>query len=426
MKIDSSTLSMDASTGHTEVRKTEVGMISQEVRPQDEKEIFTLNLRAPIFINESVHKSKQVNEFEAHSQVRSDDGQSAQCKQETREVLTGVVEHVIDRNVRLDIQLGSSQFAEIQKGAMGRWREPGRSFRVGGNPFQMAFAAHSLHYEHQFVNIQSQGSLSTEDGRNINFSLDIKMERDSLSYESIGMRASAGLLIDPLVLHFDTDLETLSDTFFSFDIDGDGEQETISGLSSGSGFLALDVNEDREITDGNELFGPLSGNGFMELQTYDSDKNRWLDENDPIFERLMIWMGAGGDDERLMTLKEAGVGAISLANVDSSFNLKGDGNRLLGQVAASGIFLTEDGEVRSLQEVDFALPESSELKQEDGERISNIHQAVLLLRVMIARHRERVQAMAARRLVGVDEHRRKDFLQAKFWQWQEEIKKSSF
>ncbi len=422
MKIDSSTLSMDASTGHTEVRKTEVGMISQEVIPQDEKEIFTLNLRGPIIIEENVHKSKQVNAFEAHSEVSRDDGQSKQFNQEVCEVLTGMVENVVDRNVRLDIQPESSQFTEIQRGAMDRWREPGQSFRVGGKPFQMAFFAHSLHYEHQFVNIQSQGALNTEDGRNINFSLDVTMERNSLSYESVGMQASAGLLIDPLVLNFDTDLETLSDTFFSFDIDGDGEQDTISGLSSGSGFLALDVNEDHEINDGSELFGPLSGNGFMELQTYDSDKNRWIDENDPIFEKLMIWMGVGGDEERLITLQEAGVGAISIANVGTSFHLKDDENRLLGQVAASGIFLTEDGEVRSLQEIDFALPDSNEYRQEDGEQISDIHQAVLLLRIMIARHRERVQAMAARRLAGVDEHRRKELLQTRFWEWQGETK----
>lgn len=53
--------------------------------------------------------------------------------------------------------------------------------------------------------------------------------------------------------------------------------------------MALDVNYDGIINDGRELFGPRTGNGFLELAEFDIDGNNWIDENDPIFEKLRIW-----------------------------------------------------------------------------------------------------------------------------------------
>ena len=74
-----------------------------------------------------------------------------------------------------------------------------------------------------------------------------------------------------------------------FDIDADGEEESISYLQGGSGYLALDKNGDGVINDGSELFGTKSGDGFADLAEYDADGNGWIDENDPIFDKLLIW-----------------------------------------------------------------------------------------------------------------------------------------
>ena len=80
----------------------------------------------------------------------------------------------------------------------------------------------------------------------------------------------------------------LSDQTFYFDLDADGEEEEISMLK-GSGYLALDKNEDGIINDGSELFGTGNGDGFADLARYDEDGNGWIDENDSIWSKLKIW-----------------------------------------------------------------------------------------------------------------------------------------
>ena len=45
----------------------------------------------------------------------------------------------------------------------------------------------------------------------------------------------------------------------------------------------LDLNNDDIITNGNELFGPRTGNGFTELSVYDEDGNNWIDEKDLVY-----------------------------------------------------------------------------------------------------------------------------------------------
>ena len=66
------------------------------------------------------------------------------------------------------------------------------------------------------------------------------------------------------------------------------------------------------INDGNELFGTKSGDGFKDLAKYDKDRNGWIDEADDIFDDLRIWTKDEQGNDKLLTLKEAGVGAIYL------------------------------------------------------------------------------------------------------------------
>ena len=89
--------------------------------------------------------------------------------------------------------------------------------------------------------------------------------------------------VDPLVVNFDGTAAQLSDAKFSFDLQRDGQNETLPTLGSGSGFLALDLNGDGKINDGGERFGPRSGDEFADLAQYDGDGNPWIDEADPIY-----------------------------------------------------------------------------------------------------------------------------------------------
>lgn len=416
MRINSSTLSMDASTSHTDVRKSGRGLVTAQPPFGNQGTNFTLNVGSPGFFSESVHWNRQVNEITAHSEIRS--SVHDPCSG-TEELISGMVAGVLDKDVNVTLEPGTEKGAKTHDNTSDGEAEEVPGVKIGGSPFEVAFATHSLQYEHQYVHVVSEGAVSTADGRDISFSLDLRMERESFSYHNFAIEGGGGVFLDPLVLNFDTELDLLSNTSFSFDLNGDGEEESLTGLGAGSGFLALDLNGDEEINDGLELFGPLSGHGYRELAVHDSDKNNWIDENDPIFNKLMVWMHAGSDAEELMTLKEAGVGAISLSNVDSLFDLKDESNAILGQVTSSGIFLTEDGEVRSVQEIEYAMPQTQEEMVADGGGVADISQAIITLRSMITRHKQRVQAMATERLAEQAGVSQKDLLQKKFWEWQE-------
>lgn len=161
---------------------------------------------------------------------------------------------------------------------------------------------------------------------------------------------------DPLVINVGSNVTSVLDQKFRFDLDSDGAEDEISMLGEGSGFLALDINEDGKINDGNELFGTKSGNGFTDLADYDKDHNGWIDENDEVFDKLKIWFKHEDGTDRLISLKEADVGAIYLGNASTEFSLKNDDTHALnGIVRTTGIFLKESAGAGTIQHVDLAL-----------------------------------------------------------------------
>lgn len=121
------------------------------------------------------------------------------------------------------------------------------------------------------------------------------------------------------------------------------------------GFLALDKNGDGKINDGAELFGPSTGSGFAELAQYNEDGNNWIDENDSIYERLRIWSRDAAGNDYLLALGEKGIGAIFVGSVETMFQLKDPSNTLLGQTMSTGIYLREDGQAGTVQQIDLAV-----------------------------------------------------------------------
>ncbi|MDD2905529.1 MAG: hypothetical protein PHH41_10470 [Sulfurimonas sp.] len=211
------------------------------------------------------------------------------------------------------------------------------------------YEKHEIHQES--LQFSAQGTVQTQDGRKIDFSLALSMQNRSELHESISLKAGDAL-IDPLVLNFGTGTVSLSTLKHSFDLDLDGKSDTFSFAGSGSGFLALDKNSDGSINDGSELFGPSLGNGFKELSAYDSDKNNWIDENDSVFEKLLIWTKDENGEENLYGLKEKGVGALYLGAVSTAFELESAGYTA-GALKESSVFLRENGSVGTLQEMDL-------------------------------------------------------------------------
>jgi hypothetical protein len=58
---------------------------------------------------------------------------------------------------------------------------------------------------------------------------------------------------------------------------------------------------------------------------------------------------------QLVGLGDMDVGAIFLGHVSSPFQLKDAQNNSLGEVANSGIYLTEDGKVGVVQEINLTV-----------------------------------------------------------------------
>lgn len=197
----------------------------------------------------------------------------------------------------------------------------------------------------------SVGSVVTSDGRTIQFGLNLEMSREFEAAFAVASKEE--VFTDPLVINLDTDAAALSDVSFYFDLDCDGSEEEISTLDWGSGFLALDKNGDGKINDGSELFGAKTGDGFGELARYDSDGNGWIDENDEVFSKLSVWTKCGSGESKLLSLAEAGVGAIFLGSQSTQFGLADSYGSEKGVVRSTGVYLKENGQAGTIQHVDF-------------------------------------------------------------------------
>ncbi len=229
----------------------------------------------------------------------------------------------------------------------------GQGQRQGG--WGMIVESQEYYQETEQVSFASSGRVKTADGREIAFSVDLSMSRTFAEANSFSLRLGNANLCDPLVVNFDAASAGLSDTKFSFDLDADGKADQISSLLQGSGFLALDKNGDGVVNDGAELFGTSSGDGFADLARYDSDGNHWIDENDPIYDKLRIWMKDDAGNSKLIALGEKGIGAIYLGNVSTEYGLKNSVNQTNGQLRRTGVFLRENGTAGTIQHVDLAL-----------------------------------------------------------------------
>lgn len=241
-----------------------------------------------------------------------------------------------------------------------RGQRSGPSYLTGGNGGSTMYTVNGyqmscFHSEEECTTFSTQGTVKTADGRELSFNLELGMSRSFQEYYEENYVTSVKTFHDPLVINLDSNIAQVSDQKFFFDLDCDGTKEEISSLQAGSGFLALDLNGDGEINDGSELFGTKSGDGFRDLARYDADGNGWIDEADPIWEKLLIWTKDENGKDKLYHLSDLGVGAIGLSRVGTQFSLNnGKTNETNAMIRKTGIFLYENGTVSTIQHVDMA------------------------------------------------------------------------
>lgn len=227
---------------------------------------------------------------------------------------------------------------------------------AGGTMYKVSgYQKQYYHSEEESTTFSTQGVVKTADGRELSFNLEFGMSRSFQEYYEENYVTSVTTFRDPLVINLDSNIAKVSDQKFFFDLDCDGSEEEISSLQAGSGFLALDLNGDGKVNDGSELFGTKSGDGFRDLSRYDADGNGWIDEADPIWEKLLIWTKDEDGKDKLYHLADLGVGAIGLARVGTQFSLNAEKtNETNARIRNTGVFLYENGTVSTIQHVDMA------------------------------------------------------------------------
>ncbi len=209
--------------------------------------------------------------------------------------------------------------------------------------------------ESESVSVTAMGTVNTADNRQIDFSMDLLMEREFFNESQTTVTETGYMFIDPIVVQTGAQTPMLQGAQFAFDLDCDGETEDLAGLSEGYAFLALDLNQDGVINDGSELFGPTTGDGFQELAEYDEDHNMWLDENDSMFDQFVLWNPSADEGTRLTRLKDADVGAVYLGEVSSLFGLTSEDQQMAGQITDTSLALTESGGVMPVYEMDYIV-----------------------------------------------------------------------
>lgn len=216
--------------------------------------------------------------------------------------------------------------------------------------------------ESERTDVCGKGCVRTADGRQIDFDFSLNLARDYTRTAIFDDSGTIGLR-DPLMLSFDGKACELSAERVAFDLDANGKAEEIPRCGAATGILVFDRNGNGKADDGSELFGVASGNGFADLARLDGDHNGWIDENDAAWRQLAVWSG-----DSFASLAERQVGALYTGAVDAPFTLKTDDNALLGQIRAAGLYLSENGEVGHLQQVDLAVSDPASGQQQPDKR----------------------------------------------------------
>ena len=260
---------------------------------------------------------------------------------------------------------------------------------------QAQLVSNSVYTQENSLLFSARGAVQTTDGREIAFDFGLSLSQNIIETDKTALGVAV-TFIDPLILQFDGQSSLLTDSTFLFDLDGNGSTESLACPGKGCGFLAFDRNSDGTINNGLELFGPESGAGFGELAQLDTDHNLWIDENDPIFDRLSIWNPNETGGTSFVSLREAGVGALSVMHAGTGFQLHNTDGTPQGVIKAAGIFLTEIGEVRSLQEVDLAVQNEQPAAGGESTQTTELEatgEALFALRSIIAMQRLRLRMM---------------------------------
>ena len=207
--------------------------------------------------------------------------------------------------------------------------------------------------ESESCSFAASGNICLADGSARHFDVGYRVDRSEQS-SHLGVAEFK----DPLVLDFRESTTRMSLSGVDFDIDSDGKSERLRLPVGNSAILFDDRNHNDKADDGSELFGPQTGNGFAELAKLDGDGNGWIDGGDAAYADLKLWQIADDGKSVVRSLANAGIGALSIANVETPFAVKENGETV-AQVGASGVWLGEQGGSGVVRQINFGAVRKS-------------------------------------------------------------------
>ena len=153
-------------------------------------------------------------------------------------VIAAMAGGIIGRRVSLHALLGClpDPFPEREacRSQPGRWE-------LGGGPFQVCFAAHSLHLESPNLIVVSKGDMQTKDGRRAQVLMELSLAPQVVTSVAMVLRRGEGE--GPLSLYFAAGPQSLTETAFSFEAELEGNIGRCP--CAGCGYLSI-VEEGRD------------------------------------------------------------------------------------------------------------------------------------------------------------------------------------
>ena len=206
----------------------------------------------------------------------------------------------------------------------------------------------------QHLNYQVQGKFNiNEQELSLNYNLSLSSERNSYSK----IETSAAALKDPLLVQFGAQGLGKIKGQKSFAINQDNILDNLPIFSGDVGYLVYDKNNNQQADDGSELFGPKTGQGFVELAQLDSNKNGFIDTEDEQFEQLYLWQPSDDNSptEQWLSLKDAKIQAISLSAISTPFDFFDQQGEIQAQLRQSSFAISESGLGRGVHQVDVRI-----------------------------------------------------------------------
>jgi antitoxin component HigA of HigAB toxin-antitoxin module len=220
----------------------------------------------------------------------------------------------------------------------------GQQFNAGDN-----VSVTTLTVEQQKLDYQMQGTFKL-DNRIIN--LDYRLSLSS-EYSSITkLETTAAALKDPLIIQFGArGLGSITD-FTPLDINNDQQLDALPIFSGDVGYLFFDKNNNKQVDNGSELFGPKTGSGFNELAKLDSNNNGFFDQQDDNYQNIYIWQP---QKQAMTSLSAAGISAIYLDAINTPFNFRDQSGEISAQLRQTSFAIGENNQAYGVHQVDVRI-----------------------------------------------------------------------